>query len=316
MTRLIIQRIGSAILTMILVSIIAFIATEALPGDSCTAFLGRQMTPETYAICVENQGLDQPIVVRYYEWVSSFVQGDLGSSMMGDRDIGEIVGSRLRNTVLLTVVSSLIGIPLAIFLGILTGLMRDRFADVAISTTAIAAMTLPEFVTATVLIYILSIRLDWFPAIAILRTNATFMEVLPNIALPVITLVLVMTAHILRMVRTSVIDVMSSDFVQMARLKGVPYWRIVFRHALPNAMLPSIPVIALTIAWLLGGVVIIERVFNFPGLGNEMLEAIADRDLPLVLAIAMLLAAVYVGVNFISDLLTLVLNPKLRTMRA
>ncbi|MEM8857786.1 MAG: ABC transporter permease [Chloroflexota bacterium] len=315
MTRLIIQRIGSAVLTMILVSIIAFIATEALPGDSCTAFLGRQMTPETYAVCVENQGLDRPVVVRYYEWVSSFVQGDLGSSMMGDRDIGEIVGSRLRNTVLLTVVSSAVGIPLAIFLGILTGLMRDKFADVAISTTAIAAMTLPEFVTATVLIYILSIRLDWFPAIAILRTNATFAEVLPNIALPVITLVLVMTAHILRMVRTSVIDVMASDFVQMARLKGVPYWRIVFRHALPNAMLPSIPVIALTIAWLLGGVVIIERVFNFPGLGNEMLEAIADRDLPLVLAIAMLLAAVYVGVNFISDLLTLILNPKLRTMR-
>ncbi|MEM9776375.1 MAG: ABC transporter permease [Chloroflexota bacterium] len=316
MTRLIIQRIGSALLTMILVSVIAFIATEALPGDSCTAFLGRQMTPETYAVCVENQGLDRSVVVRYYEWVSSFVQGDLGSSMMGDRDIGEIVGSRLRNTVLLTVVSAAIGIPLAIFLGVLTGLMRDRFADVAISTTAIAAMTLPEFVTATVLIYVLSIRLDWFPAIAILRTNATFMEVLPNIALPVITLVLVMTAHILRMVRTSVIDVMASDFVQMARLKGVPYWRIVFRHALPNAMLPSIPVIALTIAWLLGGVVIIERVFNYPGLGNEMLEAIADRDLPLVLAIAMLLAAVYVGVNFISDLLTLILNPKLRTMRA
>ncbi|MEM7803044.1 MAG: ABC transporter permease [Chloroflexota bacterium] len=316
MARLIIQRIGSAILTMVLVSIIAFLATEALPGDSCTAFLGRQATPETLAVCRESRQLDRPIFVKYYEWVSSFVRGDLGESMMGDRDIGEIVGSRLRNTVLLTVVASVVGIPLAILLGILTGLMRDRFADVAISTTAIAAMTLPEFVTATVLIYVLSIRLDWFPAIAVLRTNATFMEVLPNIALPVITLVLVMTAHILRMVRTSVIDVMSSDFVQMARLKGVPYWRIVFRHALPNAMLPSIPVIALTIAWLLGGVVIIERVFNFPGLGNEMLEAIADRDLPLVLAIAMLLAAVYVGVNFISDLLTLILNPKLRTMRA
>ena len=316
MARLIIQRIGSAILTMILVSIIAFAATEALPGDSCTAFLGRQATPETLAVCRENRQLNRPIYVKYFEWVTSFARGDLGTSMMGDRDIGEVVGSRLRNTVLLTVVSSVVGIPLAIFLGVVTGLMRDRFADVAISTTAIAAMTLPEFVTATVLIYFLSIQLDLFPAITILRTNATFMEVLPNIALPVITLVLVMTAHILRMVRTSVIDVMSSDFVQMAKLKGVPYWRIVFRHALPNAMLPSIPVIALTIAWLLGGVVIIEKVFNYPGLGNEMLEAIGDRDLPLVLAIAMLLAAVYVGVNFVSDLLTLILNPKLRTMRS
>ncbi len=314
MARLILQRLSLALLTMVLVSIIAFVATEALPGDSCTAFLGRNKTEEGLAICRESRGLNRPMVVRYGEWVGSFVQGDLGTSMNGDRDIKTIVGTRLRNTVLLTVVSSLVGIPLAVFLGVLTGLLRDRFADVAISTTAIAAMTLPEFVTATVLIYVLSIKLDWFNAITILKTNASIGELLPNITLPVITLVLVMTAHILRMVRTSMIDVMSSDFVQMARLKGVPYWQIVFKHALPNAMLPSIPLIALTIAWLLGGVVIIERVFNYPGLGNEMLNAISDRDLPVVLAIAMLLAGIYVAANLISDLLTLILNPKLRTM--
>lgn len=315
MVRLVLQRLGFAILTMILVSVITFVGTEALPGDSCTAYLGRDATEEGLAICREKRQLNRPIYIKYGEWVWSIAQGDLGTSMNGDRDINEIVRIRFRNTALLAVVASIIGIPLAVFLGVLTGLYRDRFADVSISSFAIVAMTLPEFVTATILIYFFSIRLDWFDAITILKTNASIWELLPNIMLPVITLVLVMTAHILRMVRTSVIDVMTSDFVQMARLKGVPYWQIVFKHALPNALLPSIPVIALTIAWLLAGLVIIERVFNYPGLGNEMLEAISDRDLPVVLAIAMLLAGVYVVVNLISDLLTLFLNPKLRTMR-
>ncbi|MBV7334721.1 ABC transporter permease [Chloroflexi bacterium TSY] len=315
MTRLILQRFGFALLTMVLVSLIAFVGTEALPGDSCTAYLGRDATPEGLRICRENRGELRPWYVKYAEWAGNILKGDLGTSMNGDRGINEIVGPRLRNTAMLAFFASIIGIPIAVLLGVITGLFRDRFPDVAISSTAIVAMTLPEFVTATILIYIFSIRLEWFNAIAVLRTNASFGDLMSTIALPVITLVLVMTAHILRMVRTSVIDVMAGDFVQMARLKGVPYWQIVFKHALPNALLPSIPVIALTIAWLLGGLVIIERVFNYPGLGNEMLNAIALRDIPVVLAIAMLLAGVYVIVNLISDLLTLFLNPKLRTMR-
>lgn len=315
MARLILQRFGFALLTLVLVSLIAFVGTEALPGDSCTAYLGRNETEEGLAICREKRGELRPWYVKYAEWAGNMIQGDFGTSMNGDRSINEIVGPRLKNTAILAFFSSIIGIPLAVLLGVITGLWRDRFADLAISTTAIVAMTLPEFVTATILIYIFSIQLDWFNAIAVLRTNASLGDILSTIALPVITLVLVMTAHILRMVRTSVIDVMAGDFVQMARLKGVPYWQIVFKHALPNALLPSIPVIALTIAWLLGGLVIIERVFNFPGLGNEMLNAIALRDIPVVLAIAMLLALVYVIVNLISDLLTLLLNPKLRTMR-
>lgn len=315
MARLILQRFGFALLTMVIVSLIAFVGTEALPGDSCTAYLGRDATPEGLEICREKRGELRPWYAKYSEWAGNMIQGDFGTSMNGDRSINEIVGPRLRNTAILAFFSSIIGIPLAVLLGVITGLWRDRFPDLAISTTAIVAMTLPEFVTATILIYIFSIQLDWFNAIAVLRTNASLGDILSTIALPVITLVLVMTAHILRMVRTSVIDVMAGDFVQMARLKGVPYWQIVFKHALPNALLPSIPVIALTIAWLLGGLVIIEKVFNFPGLGNEMLNAIALRDIPVVLAIAMLLALVYVIVNLISDLLTLLLNPKLRTMR-
>ena len=315
MARLILQRIGFALLTMVLVSLIAFIGTEALPGDSCTAYLGRDATPAGLQICREQRGEFRPWYEKYAEWSGGMLRGDFGTSMNNDRSINDIVGPRLRNTGILAFFASIIGIPLAIFLGVIAGLYRDKAPDIVTSIISIVAMTMPEFVTATILIYIFSIKLEWFNAIAMLRTNAAWGDILSTIALPVITLVLVMTAHILRMVRTSVIDVMAGDFVQMAQLKGVPYWQIVFKHALPNALLPSIPVIALTIAWLLGGLVIIEKVFNFPGLGNEMLNAIALRDIPVVLAIAMLLAGVYVIVNLISDLLTLLLNPKLRTMR-
>lgn len=320
MARLILQRLGFALITMVLVSLIAFVGTEALPGDSCTAYLGRDATPEGLAICREERGELRPWYVKYGEWVSGIVRGDLGTSMNNPQPISDIVGPRLRNTAMLAFFASIIGIPLAIFLGVITGLFRDKWPDVTYSTAALIGMSVPEFVTAAILIYIFSVKFDdWFGiqfnAVATLRTTATWGETFSAIALPVATLVLVMTAHILRMVRTSVIDVMAGDFVQMAKLKGVPYWQIVFKHALPNALLPSIPVIALTIAWLISGLVIIEQVFNFPGLGREMLNAIALRDIPVVLAIAMLLAGVYVFVNFIADLLTLILNPKLRTMR-
>jgi len=315
MARLILQRIGFALITMVLVSLLAFAGTEALPGDSCTAYLGRDATPEGLRICREKRQENRPWYEKYAEWAGGMVRGDFGTSMNNDRSINEIVGPRLRNTAMLAFFASIIGIPLAIFLGVIAGLYRDKMPDIITSITALVGMTLPEFVTGTLLIYLFSIKLDWFPAVAALRTNAAWGDILSTIALPVMTLVLVMTAHILRMVRTSVIDVMASDFVQMARLKGVPYWQIVFKHVLPNALLPSIPVIALTIAWLIGGLVVIEQVFNYPGLGREMLNAIFLRDIPVVLAIAMLLAGVYVIVNLISDLLTLLLDPKLRTMR-
>jgi len=193
--------------------------------------------------------------------------------------------------------------------------MRDSWPDVLVSTTSIIAMTLPGFVTATLLIYVFAIRLEWFPAITLVPTNISVVRLLPNIVLPIITLTLIMVAHILRLVRTNMIDVMTSDYVQMARLKGVPTRQIVFKHALPNAMLPTINVVALTLAWLLGGVAIIETVFNYPGIGKLMIGAITDRDFYLVQGIAIILSAVYISLNLIADLLSLVLNPKLRTAR-
>jgi peptide/nickel transport system permease protein len=175
-------------------------------------------------------------------------------------------------------------------------------------------MTIPEFVSATVLILIFSIWLGWLPGIVLTPANASIWKLLPEIILPVITISMVMTAHMLRMVRTSVIDVMSSEFVQMARLKGVPYWQMVFRHVLPNALLPAINVIAMTSAWLLTGVVVIEVVFNYPGLGQLMIDSISDRDLPVVQTLALIMALVHVGVNLLADLLTMIANPKLRTL--
>ena len=209
----------------------------------------------------------------------------------------------------------IIGIPLALLLGIITALWRDKLPDILISTFAIFSMTIPEFISATILILVVAIWLDWLPGIVIVSSNTSVLELLPNIILPVIAISMVMTAHMLRMVRSNIIQVMASDYVQMAKLKGVPYWKMVFVHVLPNGLLPAINIIALTIAWLLGGVVVTEVVFNYPGLGRLVIESISDRDLPVVQALALILALIYVGVNLTADMLTLFVNPRLRTLQ-
>jgi peptide/nickel transport system permease protein len=303
------------LLTLVLVSGIVFVAVEALPGDACTAYLGRMAQGKRLENCRRDFGLERPALTRYAEWTAAAVQGDLGISLKRNKPISGIIGTRLRNTLVLGLAAMILGVPIAVLLGIIAGLWRDRPVDLWVSTTAIFAMTIPEFVSATLLILVFSVWLGWLPGIVTTPPNAPIFEFLSDIILPIVTLALVMTAHILRMVRTSVIDVMASDYVQMARLKGVPYWRMVFRHVLPNALLPTINLVALTIAWLLGGVVVIEVVFNYPGLGRLTIDAISDRDLAMVQAIALILAAIYVGLNLFADLLTLVANPRLRTMR-
>jgi len=315
MFRLIVRRLALGLLTLVLVSGIVFVAVEALPGDACTAYLGRMAQGKRLENCRRDFGLERPALTRYAEWTAAAVQGDLGISLKRKKPISGIIGTRLRNTLVLGLAAMIIGVPIAVLLGIIAGLWRDRPVDLWVSTTAIFAMTIPEFVSATLLILVFSVWLGWLPGIVTTPPNAPIFEFLSDIILPIVTLALVMTAHILRMVRTSVIDVMASDYVQMARLKGVPYWRMVFRHVLPNALLPTINLVALTIAWLLGGVVVIEVVFNYPGLGRLTIDAISDRDLAMVQAIALILAAIYVGLNLFADLLTLVANPRLRTMR-
>ncbi|MEZ5911689.1 MAG: ABC transporter permease [Paracoccaceae bacterium] len=247
------------------------------------------------------------------EWAGNALRGDFGLSANGQKQISELVGYRLRNTLLLASGAMLVGIPLALLLGVVAALWRDRPADIIVSTTAIAAMTIPEFVSATLMILVFSVWLGWVPGIVLTSANAPLADFFPEVLLPIGVLTLVMTAHILRTVRSSVIETLASDYAQMALLKGVPYWQIVFRHILPNALLPTINVVALTIAWLLGGVVVIETVFNYPGLGRMMIDSISDRDLPVTQAIALIIASVYVGVNLLADLLTMIANPRLRT---
>ena len=309
------RRILLGFITVCLVSIIIFSGIEMLPGDACTQYLGEyQADKELLEQCRKDLDLNRPAHERFREWAGGAMTGDLGMAVDGETKISTIVGDRVKNSLLLAFCAMLVGIPLALTLGIITGLWRDRMPDLVISTLAIFAMTIPEFVSATLLILVFSIWLGWLPGIVLTSASAPISEFFPEILLPVIVLSLVMCAHIMRMVRSSVIDVMSSDYVQMATLKGVPYWQMVFRHALPNALLPAINVVALTIAWLLGGVVVIEVVFNYPGLGRLMIDAISDRDLPVVQSIALIVASIYVCVNLVADLLTMLANPKLRTV--
>ena len=314
MLQMISRRLFLGIITVFLVSVIIFTGVEILPGDACTAFLERDAHGKLLENCRIEQGLNAPAISRYVDWVSGALVGDLGTTLNGQKKIIDLVGFRLRNTLLLASMATLIGVPLALFLGVVAALWRDRAADLTISTFTIGAMSIPEFVLATLLILVFSIWLGWIPGIVLTSYDAPLGEFFPAIFLPVIVLTLVMTAHILRTVRSSVIEAMASDYAQMATLKDVPYWRIVFRHVLPNALLPVINVVALTIACLLGGVVVIESVFNYPGLGRMMIDSISDRDLPVTQAIALIIASVYVAVNLTADILTMMANPRLRTL--
>tara|TARA_A100000164_G_scaffold367747_1_gene390076 strand:- start:430 stop:1386 length:957 start_codon:yes stop_codon:yes gene_type:complete len=315
MLLLILKRIGLGLITLFIVSLITFVGVEVLPGDACTTYLEREAYGPALDACIKRLGLDIPSYERYLDWATNVMRGDFGYSLSGEMPINEVLGPRVKNSLVLASVSILIGIPLAIILGIITALWRDKLPDIIISTITIFSMTIPEFISATLLILIVAIWLGWLPGIVIIPSDATFYELLSNIILPVVAISMIMTAHMARMVRSSVIQVMASDYVQMAILKGVPYWKMVFRHVLPNALLPAINVVALTIAWLLGGVVVTEVVFNYPGLGRLVIESISNRDLPVVQALAIILASIYVGINLIADLMTLMLNPRLKSLQ-
>jgi peptide/nickel transport system permease protein len=315
MLRFIARRLLLSVVTLFIVSLVVFVGVELLPGDLASAFLGREATPTRLASLRVELGLDRPALERYLNWLGDAIRGDLGMSLARKEPISELIGLRLRNTLLLGLTAGLLGLPLALVLGIIAGLTRDRKPDLWISTVALVLMTLPGFVTATVLILLFAITWPIFPAVTIVPTDAPIKEMLPNIVLPVVALIFVMVAHNLRMVRTNVIDVMASEYVQMATLKGVPRARVVLRHALPNALLPTINLVALYIAWLVSGVVIIEQVFNYPGIGTMMIQAVHDRDIPLVQGVVLVIAGAYVVLNLGADMLTMVLNPRLRSMR-
>lgn len=315
MVRYTARRLALSIVTLLLVSVIVFSMTEMLPGDVATALLGRESTPERLAQLRTELGLDRSPVDRYLDWLRGAVRGDFGVSSARNEAINDLLPVRLRNTMLMAGIAGAIGIPLSLLLGVLAGLARDRAPDVAISIISLIGMSLPEFVVGSIMILLFSLSWRWFPAVTTVPADASLTELLPNVWLPAATLTVVMAAYIVRMVRTSLIDVMASDYVLMASLKGLSRRRIVRRHALPNALLPAINAVAQTVAWLVGGVVIVESVFNYPGIGRLLVNGVHDRDLPLVQALVLLGAAFYIAINLIADLLTILLSPKLRTMR-
>ena len=316
MLGLILRRLGAAWITVVVVAVVVFVGVEVMPGDACTAMLGHNAARiEVLENCRDRMGLNRPPVERFNAWAGDLAQGDLGVSMKRERPIVDIVGPRLRNTLILAVSAALAGVPLAIGLGVMVALRRERPFDIIVSTTALVAMTMPEFVVAALLILIFAIWLGWSAGVVTAAYDAPALTLLFATPLPAVTLALVYVAHILRMVRSSVIDTAGADFILMARMKGVPERRIVRRHLLPNAILPTIPVIGLTLAWLLSGVVIVESAFNFPGIGRLAVNAVADRDLPLVQAITLIFGLIYVGMTLAADLVAMALNPRLRTRR-
>jgi peptide/nickel transport system permease protein len=307
------RRIASAVGTLFLSSVLVFLAVQALPGDVATQVLGKDATPDAVAALRTKLGLDQPAWERYFDWIKGALHGDFGASLVSGKAVGGEVGTYLGNSALIALVTVLFAVTGSIVLGIVAGLYRDRWPDHLISTVSLVGMSVPEFVVATVLVLCFSVALPWFPAVVLYGPDASVGQLLPAVWLPALALAIVMAAYIVRMARTSVIDVMASEYVTTARLKGLTTWRIVTRHALPSALLPTLHVIALNVAWLAGGVAVVENVFNYPGIGKLMLSSVQNRDLPVIQAIALISAVVYVVCNLAADLGALALNPKLRT---
>ncbi len=315
MRKHILHRLLLGLLTLFLVSLLIFVGTEMLPGDVASAILGQNGTPETIAALRHQLGLDQPALQRYLHWLFGVLHGDLGHSLTNNRPISEELLPRLGNTLFLAAYAALIAIPLAVMLGIASAIWRGSWFDRLANTLTLLSISVPEFFVGYLLVIFFAIRLAWFPSLAMVDPDATLWERLYTCTLPMLTLVLVVLAHMLRMTRASVGAVMSSSYIETAVLKGIPRWRIVLGHALPNALAPIINVIAFNLAYLIVGVILVEVVFVYPGIGQLMVDAVTKRDLPVVQACGLLFGGTYILLNTAADLLAIWCNPRLRHAR-
>lgn len=300
-------------LTVLLATILVFFALQTLPGNLAQQILGQDATPQAVAQLQAKLHLDRPAWQRYVSWLGGAVHGDFGESLVSGESVLSEAGRYLRNTALLTLIVVVVGVPLSLVLGVLAGLARDRWPDFVISGVSLVGMSVPGFTVATILVLLFAVKVMLFPAVVTAGPTASLSDLLPALWLPAIALTIVMAAYIVRMMRTSVIDVMASDYVTMARVRGLSYRRVLFKHMLPNALLPTLNVIAINIAWLVGGVVVVETVFNYPGIGTLMLEAVRTRDVPVLMFVAILGSVTYVICNLLADLAAVWLNPRLRT---
>lgn len=315
MLKIIFGRLALGILTLLAVSVLIFAATEILPGDVASAVLGQGATPETLAVFRKELGLDRPATTRYLEWFWGAIRGDLGVSMTNKRAILEEVAPRFRNTMFLASFAALIAVPLSVGLGIVSAINEGKLIDRAANVLSLMTISVPEFFIAYVLILVFAVQLDWFPSLATVNSDMGLFEKLYVAALPAVTLTLLVTAHMLRMTRASVLSVMSQPYIEMAFLKGMRRTRVIVKHALPNAAGPIITVVALNLAYLIVGVVVIEVVFVYPGIGQLMVDAVSKRDLPVVQACGLIFAGAFIVLNTLADILAILVNPRLRHPR-
>lgn len=309
--KLLLQRLALGLLSLLAVSVIIFLAVGMLPGDVAQAMLGQAATPETVAAFRAQLGLDLPPLTRFGHWAWQLLHGDLGLSLANQRPIAELIGKRLGNTFTLALLAALVSVPVALLLGMLAALYRNSWFDRLLNTSALSAVSFPEFFVAYILILVFAVKLNWLPSISNLAPGASFAEVLERSLLPVLTLSLVVVAQMMRMTRAALINVLASPYIEMARLKGVSQARIIFHHALPNALAPIINVVALNLAYLVVGVVVVEVVFVYPGLGQLLVDSVSKRDIPVVQACSLIFAATYILLNTTADVLSIASNPRL-----
>ena len=304
------QRLLLGMLTLFIISVVIFGATELLPGDLARELLGQSATEETLAALREQLGLNESAPVRYWNWLTGVLHGDFGMSMATNKPISELVGTRLGNTLFLALYAAALAVPISLTLGVLAALWRNSIFDRASNALALTAISFPEFFVAYILILWLA-QSGIFPSMVRMTEATTTLDFLYMAFLPALTLTLVVTAHMMRMTRAAIINLLASPYIEMARLKGMSPMRVVLRHAVPNALAPIINVVALNLAYLITGVVVVEVVFVYHGLGQLMIDAVTNRDIPVVQAIALIFACAYVLLNLLADVLSKITNPRL-----
>ena len=323
--KIILQRLALGLLTLFVVSIVIFTAVNMLPGDFAEAILGQGATPEAVAAIRRDLGLDQPPITRYFDWLGDALRGDLGNSFAqanfasfvgadsGVRvSVAQQIAPRFANTIFLASVTAAIAVPVSLTLGILAALYRNSVFDRATNITTLSSISSPEFFLAYVLILFLAVLNPLLPSLSNIYDDMTFSERLTRTMLPALTLTLVVTAHMMRMTRAAIINLLASPYIEMARLKGLSPMRVIVRHALPNALAPIINVIALNLAYLITGVVVVEVVFVYPGIGQLFVDSVKIRDIPVVQACCLIFAAAYILLNLTADILSILSNPRLR----
>jgi peptide/nickel transport system permease protein len=312
--------VAAGIVTLLVVSALVFAGTEVLPGDAAGAVLGKSATPEQLAELRAQMGLDRPVAERYFDWLSGLVTGDLGYSAAGfaegsKRPIWAEISAEVGNSLILAFLAAALMIPLALLLGVVAAIRAGRTADHAISATSLAIIALPEFIVGSLLVLLFFSWLDVLPPISLIPPGESPLAYPKDLVLPILTLLGASTAASIRMVRAGMIEALRTDYVQMARLSGFRERTVIRRYALRNALAPSVQVFAQNVQYLVGGIIVVEYLFAYPGLGKELVEAVAIRDVREVQSVAFLIAAVYIGLNILADLLVLLLVPKLRTAR-